>query len=253
MINNKIYILWEKVQLSFWWKIDNLNVLKNKWFNVPKGFFFNNSRISEIAINSLFLSYIKSDKYIVRSSASCEDSKKISYAWMFKSISWFYKKGTLLRDVLSVFNSINSDYLNIYEKEVLWSSQKNRRMNVLIQEYISWDISWVYLSNINKNRIIWFIRWWNQLLVDWKVSWTEIYMNRKFKIIKENYNVQSSFLNRELSIINYNKKVYLINSLFEDLIKVFKRIEKIFGFDIDIEWTIKDNQIYILQARPITI
>jgi len=30
------------------------------------------------------------------------------------------------------------------------------------------------------------------------------------------------------------------------------QIEKYFGFPVDVEWAIENNEIYILQARPIT-
>jgi pyruvate,water dikinase len=30
------------------------------------------------------------------------------------------------------------------------------------------------------------------------------------------------------------------------------KLEEYFGFPVDVEWTFKDNQLFILQSRPIT-
>lgn len=39
---------------------------------------------------------------------------------------------------------------------------------------------------------------------------------------------------------------------FQELIKIGKRLEYLFGYPLDIEWALADNEFHILQARPIT-
>jgi pyruvate,water dikinase len=77
-------------------------------------------------------------------------------------------------------------------------------------------------------------------------------MDNNFKIIKQEYNLQEELLNSNLEITEYNKKVSIKKDILLKLIKIFIKIEKIFNFDVDIEWTIKNNEVYILQVRPIT-
>jgi len=251
--SKKIINIWEYNWIMFWWKADNLNYLYQKWFNIANGFCISSHSIDKKLIEEYYERFIISDKYIIRSSANCEDWKKLSYAWMFKSIEWKYKNWLLHNNIKKVFDSINNSFLDMYEKNIIGKIIKNRKMNVLIQEYIVWDYSWVYLSNINDERVLWIIKWWNKLLVDWQVNWINIYMNKNFKIIKQEYNIQEKILDWNFNILEYNKKVIIENKLFLNLIKEFIKIEKIFNFDVDIEWTIKEDKIYILQVRPITI
>jgi pyruvate,water dikinase len=48
------------------------------------------------------------------------------------------------------------------------------------------------------------------------------------------------------------KKDYLNKEIIENLIKTSEEINKVLGEYLDIEFAIKKNEIYILQARPIT-
>lgn len=249
--NENVNILWKYEWKLFWWKADNLNILYNKWLNIPRSICLNKN-VKEVELYELFNNYIYSDIYIVRSSANCEDGDKLSYAWMFESIEGFISKKLLYNDVKEVFNSIDNEYLDLYEKNLIWNIFKNRKMNILIQEYIIWDFSGVYLSNMNSERVLWIIKWWNKLLVDWKVNWTNIYMDDTFKIKKQEYNIQEIIFWKDLKIVEYNKKVYVDKNMFLKLIKEFIKIEKIFWYNVDIEWTIKNEKIYILQVRPIT-
>ena len=250
--NENIGILWDYKWDKFWWKIDNLNFLYEKWFNIPKWFWIN-KLIDKNELNKLYKKYVNSEIYIARSSANCEDWKKLSYAWLFESIEWFYCRWNLYKDIENIFDSIKNKLLDIYEKQILWQSLKNRKMNVLIQEYIVGDYSGVYLSNINNERILGIIAWWNKLLIDWVVNWINLYLDRNFQIIKQEYNIQEKILDWDLEIKEYNKKVKIGKNLILELIKNFIKIEKIYWYWVDIEWIIKNNKIYILQVRPITV
>jgi len=74
-----------------------------------------------------------------------------------------------------------------------------------------------------------------------------------FNILEVEYNLQDKILNSSLEILDFYKKVYIDKKLLLKLIKQFIKIEKLYQIWVDIEWTIKDEEIYILQVRPITI
>lgn len=133
-------------------------------------------------------------------------------------------------------------------------------MNVLVQEYIFWDYSGLYFSNLDNQKILSVIKWWNSLLVDWKVNWTNLYMDENYNIIKDEYYniikdeyfIQEKILDKDFKIKEYYKKVYIEKKFFLELLKTFIKIEKIYDYPVDIEWTIMWKKVYILQVRPIT-
>lgn len=115
--NESIMNFWQIFNNSYWWKIDNLNFLLNKGFNIPKWFVLYKLLDKEV-IYSFYKKHFNNNSYIVISSANCEDWFKISYAWLFKSIYWFYNEWKLYEDIIEVFASINNNYLDLYEKKL---------------------------------------------------------------------------------------------------------------------------------------
>ena len=61
----------------------------------------------------------------------------------------------------------------------------------------------------------------------------------------------------ELQIENVENNMQQVSCLADDeaqkLAKIGRHIESIFGFPCDIEWTIAEDKIYILQCRPIVL
>jgi phosphoenolpyruvate synthase/pyruvate phosphate dikinase len=78
-------------------------------------------------------------------------------------------------------------------------------------------------------------------------------MDKDYNILKYEYNKQEYFMNDNLEKTSYNQEIHLNDEIFIKLINEFKKIEELFNYDVDIEWTIKNDIIYILQVRPITI
>lgn len=248
--NDKL-LLWDITIKSFGSKFDNLNFLFKNWFNVPIWFVLT-SWFSEEEVRNFFYSYINTDYYIVRSSSSIEDWLNISYAWIFKSIYSIFDYTSIYYNYLSVLNSIEWSIVDSYELKLLWKKNSNKIMNVIFQEYIFWDYSWIYFSNLSNFKLLSFVKWWNSLLVDWEVDGTNIYMDLDFKILNQEYNYQTKILTKDFKILDYNKKNYIDKILFLSLIKTFMKLEKFYSYPIDVEWLIKENKVYILQVRPIT-
>lgn len=243
----------EVINLNLWWKINNLLKIKDK-FNIPKWFIISDFSFNNKELNNFYFKNINSDFYICRSSMNNEDSKKISYAGLFESIEWKYTDNNLVLDIKEVFDSLNNNFLDEYEEKILWEKINNREMNVLVQEFIVWDISWVYFSNYNWSRLIEYVKWCNQFLVDGFVNSNKIVLDFNYNIFKHIKTNQYKYIWENLDIFIYNKENNCLNeSMMIFLIKELKRLREFFDFEIDVEWTIKDGKLFILQVRPITI
>ena len=214
---------------KFWSKWYNLSILKNNWLNVSDWV-----TLTPKCVNEIKQWYFDKDKkrvrilvekiesilwpwpYIVRSNFVWEDWWNKSYAWCFESY--------LNVDSNSLFESI---------KNVLNSWRVNDLILdwwVLIQKMIYWSNSWVAFVNEDINIDV--TEWLNDKLVSWEITPENIR-------IKADWNVEwnITYLSKE----NLDE---LHNSLF--------KIKKIFNKWMDVEFSLKDWKLYILQARPIT-
>ncbi|MBZ9636426.1 PEP/pyruvate-binding domain-containing protein [Clostridium sp. FP1] len=181
-------------------------------------------------------------KYVVRSSSLCEDNDAYSMAGMFSSFinlnSFEEVKVSIKKCFASLFNDrviayfVNND-LNF----------NDLKMCVIIQQFVVGDYSGVNFSvdTIDMDKDIMHINVVNGICdeyVSGKVSSAFYEINKKTGEILEQ-RIPENFLKPSKD---------RIDRLYEITLK----IERIFGKYQDIEWTIRDNKIYILQARPIT-
>ena len=58
--------------------------------------------------------------------------------------------------------------------------------------------------------------------------------------------------NNSWQTVENAKDQKLSDSQIKELLEVVKKLEKFFGFPVDVEWTIANNELFILQSRPIT-
>jgi len=244
------WILGKYNNKSFGSKADILNAIAKQKFQTSPGFVIWCNFIPEI-IDTIYDKYVGSSNYIVRSSSNFEDSNNLSYAWIFLSVSGIYSKKTLIEDIDRVFKSMDSKLIDAYELGVLWKINKNRKMNVIIQEYIEWEFSWVYFSKLDNKEILNYVLWWNSLLIEWVEDWSILHFDVNKNIIFEEYNIQKYITNIS-SKIEYHDVFKLSFDIVMYIIGELRRIRNIFQWEVDIEWTFKDNILYILQVRPIT-
>ncbi|MCM1992233.1 PEP/pyruvate-binding domain-containing protein [Oceanirhabdus seepicola] len=181
-------------------------------------------------------------KYAVRSSALCEDNDTYSMAGMFSSF-------INLNSFEEAKTSIKKCYASLFNDKVIAYFVKNNlnfkelKMCVIIQQFVVGDYSGVNFSvdTIDMDKDTMHINAVNGLCDDYvsgKASSAFYKINKKTgevldERIPENFHTPSKDI---------------IDRLYEITLK----IERIFGKYQDIEWTISDNKIYILQARPIT-
>ena len=191
-----------------------------------------------------FFSQIKdvNFKYAVRSSALCEDNEEYSMAGMFKTCIG-----------LSTFNDVKEGikqcYASLFEDEVIAYFIKNNlnyeelKMGVVIQEFIQGDYSGVNFSvdTIDMDKDVMHINIVNGICENYVSGKTKAAF---YRVNRHDATIIEKKIPRDMMQPSKN----LIILLYESVL----RIEKIFGFYEDIEWTFKEGQLYVLQARPIT-
>ena len=213
-------------------KRKNLEILRDSGFNVPKFDVVEWKNKDE----KIDISKYKG-KYAIRSSSYLEDGKLNSFAGQFDTYLNVVPRN-INKKVQDCFNSVNNknveDYLKKQNIKV-----KNLKMDVIIQEMVNAKYSGiVFTSNpqglLNETVIVVGKGLGNNIVED-KILTTTYYYNRTDKVYY--YEGLIDYLNKDL---------------IEQLVSVSEEIKEVLGEYLDIEFAIKDNKIYILQARPIT-
>ena len=217
-------------------KSENLIKLEKYGFNVPKFITVLNLGDKETFIlrdnNGKYIDLDFSDKslFAVRSSCGIEDGEENSFAGQFET-KLNVKKDEVLDAVKEVFTSFyNSDF---YED--------NNYDTVIIQEMIDSDISGVLFTanpiGILNETVIVVGEGLGCNVVDDKINTTTYYYN----IDDELY-----YMDKVKDSVEISEKI------LKELVEIGKKAEEKFNAKMDIEFAIKDDVIYVLQARPIT-
>lgn len=217
-------------------KAKNLDFLKSQGFNVPN-FIVIAKNLNQNEIRQIVENNLKSDLFAVRSSAFVEDGAKNSFAGYFYSAIGVTKE--------NIFN----EFLNVK------NSYKEYSGDVIIQEFIPSEKSGIIFTNAGQNKILINANFGLCKTVVEGEPCDEYIFSRDLKLIKKH--IEN---NKKPIIYKSNSLVYdnVTNSevLSEDEIKMLiskcLEIEKIYKTPQDIEWCFYKNQLYILQARPIT-
>ncbi|OON86818.1 hypothetical protein BXO88_06030 [Oribacterium sp. C9] len=199
-------------------KAENLRILKEKGFPVPK-FVVVESPEDKI------IKGLPDKKYAVRSSSDLEDGEQMSYAGQFHT-------------ELNVKKSDISDAV----KRVLESGkQYGSHMKVIIQEMVDADFSGV-LFTANPLGIL------NESVVVIGKGLGE-------NVVEDRCDTTAYYYNLDDDLFYYEQQedaVLAGNEVIKLLVDTGKRIKEIFQKDMDIEFAVKDANVYVLQARPIT-
>lgn len=174
------------------------------------------------------------DKTAVRSSASNEDGQDKSFAGQYRTFLNVDKKDLLIK--------IKKCWISLYEDNVVAYSNdiSNQVMNVIVQEMVEADYSGVAFSSdptgsSNNYSVIEVCPGLGEKLVSGNVTPTTMLVRRQ--------------THHSDSITGQN---YLTEEDISHLEQIILKIEEIYSMAMDIEWCIKKNLIYILQARAIT-
>jgi|TARA_B100001971_G_C18267064_1_gene594126 pyruvate,water dikinase len=223
-------------------KAFNLYRLKSHKFNVPDFFLKSSNEINKTSIDNIEKEIkekiIRDDsEYIIRSSANVEDNIQNSFAGMFESKRIIHKNN-FKNELVKVMESSKSQRVISYIKSKRIRTKP--KLSLIIQKYVSGDVSGVMFSSISKD------------------GQNGVFINANFggaESIVDGADCDSYFIgvnDRILSEHLYSKKRVLNQDQVKSLVKLAREVQKKIGEPQDIEWTIKNDKIYILQSRPIT-
>jgi rifampicin phosphotransferase len=199
--------------------------------------------------------------FAVRSSAVNEDGAAHSFAGQFES-HLFVKKHQLLDAIRTVWASSCSERVQFYcrQKSVEWQPG----IAVIIQEMVDADVAGVGfglnpVSGDRETKVISSVFGVGEGLVSGELDSDNFFVKNgkieaqiaekteAFKFDFENGGVHKVLINSDLQ-----KKSTLTEVQIFDLEKILARLENELGHPQDIEFAVKNDQIFLLQTRPIT-
>ena len=213
-------------------------------------------------LSQTFREHFADRPVVVRSSSPEEDAARTSFAGLHESFVNVVGPESIIEHVRLVWASLWSDAALLYRQELGLDVHRST-MAVVVQQIITGDRSGVAFS-INPNEphqaVVECVCGLNQGLVDGTIEPDRWHLDRATGRIvahapaeRERFvapgseGVQVTSLPAELSARPPLKE--------EEVHRVFNlclQAEALFGGPQDVEWTIQDGQLWVLQARPIT-
>lgn len=166
------------------------------------------------------------ENFAVRSSAIGEDSKTLSWAGCFETFLEV-KKEDLLVKIVECINSLNNDRVKSYAK--LHDTAPLKKIAVIVQEYIPADYNGICftVNPITDNA--------DQMVIEYQEG-------KSGSVVGGNGNPNTLIVENNL----------VFPSFLENVVLISRKIERIFGCPMDIEWVIFSGKLIITQARPLT-
>ena len=201
-------------------------------------------------------------KVAVRSSSPAEDDEHNSFAGLHDSFINLNGESAILEGVRLVWASLWSDRALLYRKE-LGLDIAESAMAVVIQELIAGDCSGIVFTVSPENRdsgLVEAVHGLNQGLVDGAVEPDRWVIARDILAIKDHYAPERISWAVELpggvaieSLPEVRRSVPPLSELQTlDIFKQALGLESLFGRPQDVEWTCRDTELHVLQARPVT-
>jgi len=180
-------------------------------------------------------------KFSVRSSSPAEDSFIYSFAGIHESYTNVTGIDEILKAIKLVWASLWSDRAILYREELSLDSI-NSSIAVLVQKMDKKPVSGLAFSKDprdgTQNLIIEAVSGFLSKLVDNEVEPQKWFINR------DNGEIINHLKPSEQSLMSFLD----VKNIGEMILK----IENIFGFPVDVEWTGKGDDFTVLQVRPIT-
>lgn len=175
------------------------------------------------------------EKYVVRSSAIGEDSKDYSWAGCFESILNI-SSSELKKAIIECGESLYGKRAMAY-KELHTGTKAIKDMGILVQEYIDADWSGVAFSI-------------NPVTGNPKEYVIECQIGKSGSVVGGYGDAITLVINKDN--INERQNDKFPDDILKIIIKNIKQIQNIWKLPVDIEWVVKDKNIYITQTRPVT-
>ncbi len=199
---------------------------------------------------------------VVRSSSPGEDSARTSFAGLHESIVNVEGPGRIIDAIRRVWSSLWSDRALLYRQELNLDVKKSA-MAVVIQHLVRGQCSGVAFSQspVDPARAVVESVWGlNQGLVDGSVEpdhWelcrktgqilTRQAPQRQLMLIPGPEGVISSPLDSD-----FQQRSPLSDQMVRHLAQMSLKLEELFACPQDVEWTLQDGEVCLLQARPVT-
>ena len=170
-----------------------------------------------------------SSQVIVRSSAVGEDSDSHSFAGQLDSIVVNRNIADVEEAIYECWKGLNNDRVKAYEK---FSGIRLEQMGVVIQEFLEADYAGVTFT---------------QSPINPGFSYTEYVRGGGEQLVSGKVTPKNFSFTKELTIaddIPFNAR---------KLAECSYKLQKEFDCHLDIEWVAKEDEIYFVQARPITV
>lgn len=219
-------------------KSENLKILATAGFRVPVFIDVPPSVLTKSALEQIAkekLSTVKS--FAVRSSASAEDGLDKSFAGHFCS-----EIGVPLHQLHQAYQKVSDSLIDFEGK-------------VILQEFIPSSKSGVLFSNNGHGLVVVNSNFGLCKTVVEGEACDEWYINNENKLIRKNIATNKQalrFVNNEIVKAEITSEESLSSNELRELVTACREIENHFACPQDIEWCYHDEQLYILQARPIT-
>lgn len=215
---------------------------------------------------SQFILEFPSNSFAVRSSGSMEDLNDTSFAGMYSTF-------LNLTDIESIILAVKYCWLSVYNDRVIEYCTLNNhdvekmKMGIIIQHMISTDVAGVSfsinpVSGNDKEVLIEACYGLGEGLVSGELS-PDCYYYNWFngeitnKAVSDKTNMITSSdtwpFTQKVDVPSFLvKEQALSDQQIEQLANVVVDIQKLYGMPMDVEWGIKNNELFIFQARPIT-
>ena len=199
---------------------------------------------------------------VVRSSAPGEDSALVSFAGLHDSFVNVSGAEAITEKIRLVWASLWSDRALLYRKELHLNVEEST-IAVLIQELVLGEVSGVGFGRnpVNDDQAVIEAVWGlNEGLVDGRVEpdrWildrgsgrilSHIPARRSEAVFPGEQGTELRALEARLA-----EKAPLDGNGVESIFRMINPLEETLGSPPDFEWTLKDGELFVLQARPIT-
>lgn len=185
-------------------------------------------------LKKILKEYLSKGYVAIRSSGTAEDLGDVSFAGMYTTILNVVDIDSGIDAIVRVWNSIDAERVRIYRKQL---DIPPGDMAVIIQHQLKPDVSGVMVTQSPFSI--------NEILIECCKGLGEKLVSGKI--------TPAQYRMKETDLVIHKGDDLLTEDQLIGLVKTGKRIEKIFKSPQDVEWTIENDGLYVLQARPVLV
>jgi phosphoenolpyruvate synthase/pyruvate phosphate dikinase len=200
-------------------------------------------------------------KYVaVRSSAVAEDGENAAWAGQLDTFLNI-DRDNLIKAIQKSWSAISSERAKAYAKA---KNIQAGKIAVIVQPMVQSDTAGVAFSchpvTNNADQIVIEAGFGlGEAVVSGEITPDTYIVDKKLgQILQKHISDQTKQLTQskdgsnEWQKLNHGNRQKLADAKIKELFRIVCKLEKIYGFAVDTEWLVKDNELFIMQVRPIT-